>query len=111
MRFYFKDDHATTISAVSEARRRKTIMEKRMLSRRTSLETRHQALESEIASEASRTNPDQLRISALKRQKLLIKDELSALDRRGRRRRRLQRATGIAALRSEGRLLHGFGAD
>ncbi len=82
-----------------------------MLSRRTSLETRHQVLEAEIASEASRPNPDQLRMSALKRQKLLIKDELSALDRRGRRRRRLQRAIGISTLRSEGRPLHGFSAD
>jgi|GEM_PF-6863023 len=82
-----------------------------MLSRRTSLENRHQAIEAEIDSEASRPTPDPLRLSALRRQTLLIRDQLSALDRRGRRRRRLQRATGIAALRSESRPLHGFSAD
>ena len=68
-----------------------------MLSRRLSLEARHRELEAEIAEEASRPMPDDLRLSALKRQKLPIKDTLFALERRGRRRRRMQREARLAA--------------
>ena len=44
------------------------------------LKSKHQELESEIEKEFQKQAPDDLLISALKRQKLRIKDELALLD-------------------------------
>jgi hypothetical protein len=62
-----------------------------MRSRQETLLARHRALEADLAREAVRPAPDALRIGALKREKLRLKDELAALERRSRRRRRGER--------------------
>lgn len=43
------------------------------------LERKHQALDKRIASELAHPNKDTVRIAALKRQKLVLKDEISRL--------------------------------
>lgn len=43
------------------------------------LERKHQALESEIAEELTHPSSDGLKIAALKRRKLLVKDEIERL--------------------------------
>ncbi len=42
----------------------------------SSLENKHAKLESQIAHEANRPSPDNVRLLALKKQKLAVKDEL-----------------------------------
>lgn len=44
------------------------------------LKAKHQALEAAIEAESNRPQPDDIEISALKRQKLKIKDEIVALN-------------------------------
>jgi hypothetical protein len=43
------------------------------------LERKHQALDKRIADEQAHPNKDEVRIAALKRQKLVLKDEISRL--------------------------------
>ena len=43
------------------------------------LERKHQALEQAIAAELAHANQDQIKIAALKRKKLLLKDEIVKL--------------------------------
>ncbi|MAC10921.1 MULTISPECIES: YdcH family protein [Novosphingopyxis] len=43
----------------------------------SALENKHAKLESQIANEANRPSPDPVRIHALKKQKLALKDEIS----------------------------------
>jgi hypothetical protein len=43
------------------------------------LERKHQALDKRIADEQAHPNKDNVRIAALKRQKLVLKDEISRL--------------------------------
>jgi len=43
------------------------------------LKAKHQALEQAIEQENSRPHPDDMQISSLKKQKLVIKDELATL--------------------------------
>lgn len=43
------------------------------------LERRHQALDRKIADELAHPNKDNVKIAALKRQKLILKDEISRL--------------------------------
>ncbi|MDA0240161.1 MAG: DUF465 domain-containing protein [Proteobacteria bacterium] len=45
-----------------------------------SLKTKHVHLETELETEIERPAPDEIRVKALKSQKLRIKDELAALD-------------------------------
>ena len=49
-----------------------------MFDRRRRLAAKHQKLEAAIAEEMARQHPDRLRLQALKRRKLRIKDELRA---------------------------------
>ncbi|WP_420607248.1 YdcH family protein [Novosphingopyxis sp.] len=44
----------------------------------SALENKHAKLESQIAYEANRPSPDDVRLHALKKQKLAVKDELSS---------------------------------
>ena len=62
-----------------------------MLSRHQALTARHAGLEAAIATEAQRPLPDTLRLAELKREKLRLKDEISSIERRIRRRRRFGR--------------------
>ncbi|MDE0932083.1 MAG: YdcH family protein [Novosphingopyxis baekryungensis] len=43
----------------------------------SALENKHARLESQIASEANRPSPDNVKLHALKKQKLALKDELA----------------------------------
>lgn len=45
----------------------------------SSLENKHAKLESQIAFEANRPSPDEVRLQALKKQKLAVKDELTSV--------------------------------
>ena len=45
----------------------------------SALKVKHQALESAIESERSRPQPDNVEVHSLKKRKLLIKDEITAL--------------------------------
>jgi hypothetical protein len=47
------------------------------------LERKHQALDKRIAEELAHPNQDNIRIAALKRQKLVLKDEISRLKNHG----------------------------
>ena len=47
----------------------------------TELRARHAALEREVDDESSRPLPDQTRLTALKREKLKIKDEIARVTR------------------------------
>lgn len=62
-----------------------------MRSRHEALLARHSVLEAELGREQARPAPDTLRIGMLKREKLRLKDEMKALERRSRRRRRFER--------------------
>ena len=46
------------------------------------LKSRHAGLDAEIAAETKRPNPDEVRIHALKKEKLKLKDEIAALERK-----------------------------
>ncbi len=48
--------------------------------KKESLKTRHQTLDTKIEFEESRPHPDDLHLHELKKMKLHIKDELSALE-------------------------------
>lgn len=52
-----------------------------MSARLTSLHAKHDILNAKISQEASRPNPCSLRLQALKRQRLRIKDRISAMSR------------------------------
>ncbi|QIB33401.1 YdcH family protein [Ancylobacter pratisalsi] len=45
----------------------------------TELERRHQALEKELRAEVTRPSSDEVRVTDLKRRKLLLKDEITRL--------------------------------
>ncbi len=47
--------------------------------RLNALKARHEALETAIAEETAHSNPDDVRINTLKKQKLRIKDEIAGL--------------------------------
>ncbi len=54
-----------------------------MQSHLAELERRHQALEAEIAEALAHPSTDDLTIAALKRRKLLVKDEIARLQHEG----------------------------
>ncbi|WP_082456888.1 MULTISPECIES: YdcH family protein [unclassified Sphingomonas] len=45
----------------------------------TALETKHATLDRQIAAEAQRPSPDQSLLSSLKKRKLMVKQEMTAL--------------------------------
>lgn len=79
-----------------------------MMSHRAALEQRHARLESELRAELARPMPDALRVSEIKRAKLALRDQMKALDRRGRRRRREARGSLMSGARSETLVLLGW---
>ena len=59
-----------------------------MFSRRDALKLRHASLEAERAQEMGRPLPDDARVKSIKVAKLAIRDEIEAIERRMRRRKR-----------------------